>query len=152
MNITPSPATGWMKSSARFGMHFSKSWRRQRRERSREAEKNAQSGKEEAPPALPTSPVRAEGEAANAAVSAGEQKADWKVIVLAVIVAFCGGVSAGFLSACRLLPECYKAEQYVRQGKQLCARRAYYDDSQDTAAAAAKRMVKGQAQLYEFGL
>ena len=53
-----------------------------------EAEKNAQSGKEEAPPALPTSPVRAEGEAANAAVSAGEQKADWKVIVLAVIVAF----------------------------------------------------------------
>ena len=65
-----------------------------------EAEKNAQSGKEEAPPALPTSPVRAEGEAANAAVSAGEQKADWKVIVIWRSgffhrrVAFCPGVTS----------------------------------------------------------
>ena len=71
-----------------------------------EAEKNAQSGKEEAPPALPTSPVRAEGEAANAAVSAGEQKADWKVIVLAVIclaVGAAGGSAPKYLISAVLL-------------------------------------------------
>ena len=73
-----------------------------------EAEKNAQSGKEEAPPALPTSPVRAEGEAANAAVSAGEQKADsdraggdrcfcgviWRSGFFHRRVAFCPGVTS----------------------------------------------------------
>ena len=41
-----------------------------------------------------------------------------------------------------------QAEQYVRQGKLNSALDAYYDASQDTTAAAAKRMVKGQAQLY----
>ena len=114
-----------------------------------EAEKNAQSGKEEAPPALPTSPVRAEGEAANAAVSAGEQKADWKVIVLAVIVAFVALYGAAdFFIGVSPFARVLQAEQYVRQGKLNSALDAYYDASQDTTAAAAKRMVKGQAQLY----
>lgn len=114
-----------------------------------EAEKNAQSGKEETPPALPTSPVRAEGEAANAAVSAGEQKADWKVIVLAVIVAFVALYGAAdFFIGVSPFARVLQAEQYVRQGKLNSALDAYYDASQDTTAAAAKRMVKGQAQLY----
>ena len=41
-----------------------------------------------------------------------------------------------------------QAEKYVRQEKLNSALDAYYDASQDTTAAAAKRMVKGQAQLY----
>ena len=81
-----------------------------------EAEKNAQSGKEEAPPALPTSPVRAEGEAANAAVSAGEQKADWKVIVLAVIVAFVALYGAAdFFIGVSPLPGCYTLRSMFAQ-------------------------------------
>lgn len=97
---------------------------------------------------MPTSPVRAEGEAANAAVSAGGAKADWKVIVLAVIVALWRYMAQRiFSSACRLLPRCYKlSSMFARESNS--ALDAYYDASQDTTAAAAKRMVKGQAQLY----
>lgn len=62
---------------------------------------------------------------------------------------FCGVIwRSDFSSACRLLPRVLQAEQYVRQGKLNSALDAYYDASQDTTAAAAKRMVKGQAQLY----
>lgn len=114
-----------------------------------EAEKNAQSRKEEAPPALQTSPVSAESAAANAPASAGEQKADWKVIVLAVIVAFVALYGAAdFFIGVSPFARVLQAEKYVRQEKLNSALDAYYDASQDTTAAAAKRMVKGQAQLY----
>lgn len=79
----------------------------------------------------------------------GDRKADWKVIVLAVIVAFVALYGAvdfviGVPSFARML----QAEKFVRQEKLNSALDAYYDASQDTKAAAAKRMIKGQAQLY----
>lgn len=88
------------------------------------------------------------GQAAES-LSVKDRKADWKVIVLAVIVvlvALFGAVDffVGVPSFARVL----QAEKFVRQEKLNSALDAYYDASQNTAAAAAKRTVKGQAQLY----
>ena len=117
-------------------------------EATKRAEQNAQSRGEEAPPASQVSPVSA-APAADAPASAGEQKADWKVIVLAVIVAFVALYGAAdFFIGVSPFARVLQAEKYVRQEKLNSALDAYYDASQDTTAAAAKRMVKGQAQLY----
>lgn len=86
---------------------------------------------------------------ASESLPVGDRKADWKVIVLAVIVVLVALFGAmdffvGVPSFARVL----QAEKCVRQEKLNSALDAYYDASENTAAAAAKRTVKGQAQLY----
>lgn len=115
----------------------------------REAEKNAPVREEEALPAPQDNTASAEMPVAGAPASTEEQKADWKVIVLAVIVAFVALYGAAdFFIGVSPFARVLQAEKYVRQEKLNSALDAYYDASQNTAAAAAKRMVKGQAQLY----
>lgn len=77
------------------------------------------------------------------------RKPGWKVIALAVVVSLVALVGAvdlvwGVPSFARVL----QAEKFVRQNKLNSAMDAYYGASQNPAAAAAKRTVKGQAQLY----
>lgn len=89
-------------------------------EATKRAEQNAQSRGEEAPPASQVSPVSA-APAADAPASAGEQKADWKVIVLAVIVALWRYMAQRISSSvCRLLHGCCRRKSmFARRSSTL---------------------------------
>ena len=83
------------------------------------------------------------------APQAKDRKADWKAVVLAVVVvlvALAGAVD--FVWSVPSFARVLQAEKFVRQNQLNSAMDAYYGASQNTAAAAAKRTVKGQALLY----
>lgn len=83
------------------------------------------------------------------AVQAKDRKPDWKAVVLAVIVVIVAlGGAVDFVWGVPSFARVLQAEKFVREKKLNSAMDAYYEASQNEAAAAAKRTVKGQAQLY----
>lgn len=96
----------------------------------------------------PDQEISAEPDADDPAQPA-DRKPDWKAIVLAavvVLVALAGAVD--FIWGVPAFARVLQAEQFVRQNQLNSAMDAYYEASQNTVAAAAKRTAKGQARLY----